>query len=61
MMSSLKTYGFEYQYSNRKFAFSLEAESMEEARARVSALAMATPVGELHPEDENTAEKDISN
>jgi len=61
MTPSLKTYGFEYEYSNRKFAFSLDAESMEEAQGRVAALAGSVPVGSLILAAEADQEKDNSN
>lgn len=43
----LKTYGFNYEYEEKEYAFHVLATSAEEAKNRVSAMCKAVLFGEL--------------
>jgi hypothetical protein len=45
--SSDKTFGFEYEYQGRHFAFHVIAVSQEEAEARVASMVTSKCVGQL--------------
>ncbi|MBT9614216.1 MAG: hypothetical protein IV108_13215 [Burkholderiales bacterium] len=46
----LKTYGFNYEYKEKEYAFDVVASSYDEATARVAAMSGATFFGELKQE-----------
>jgi hypothetical protein len=43
-----RSFGFEYEYDGKQYAFHIVAESREEAEGRAAALVRAQFVGELH-------------
>jgi hypothetical protein len=45
--SSYKTFGFEYKYQGRHFAFHVIADSQEEAEARVASMVTSKCAGQL--------------
>lgn len=48
MTNSSKIYGFNYDCDGKTYAFDVQADSEEIAKSRVSAMANASLVGELH-------------
>jgi hypothetical protein len=46
--NSERSFGFEYEYEGKQFAFHIVAKSREEAKGRLAALIHAQFVGELH-------------
>lgn len=47
MITSSKTYGFNYEHRGKTYAFDVLADSEESAKQRVAAMAEAVFVGEL--------------
>lgn len=46
-ITPLKSYGFNYKYYDKEYAFDVLANSIEEAECRVAAMSNATIFGEL--------------